>query len=40
MFSSWCIAIFISISILLNFKVVGDFPIPFIFVYFEILFIF
>ena len=31
-FSSWCIDIFISKSILLNFKVVGDFLIPFIFV--------
>ena len=39
-FSSWCIDIVISISILLNFKVVGDFLIPFIFVCFEICFIF
>ena len=39
-FSSWCIDIFISKSILLNFKVVGDFLIPFIFVCFEMFFIF
>ena len=39
-FSSWCIDIVISISILLNFKLVGDFPVPFIFVCFEMFYFF